>query len=174
MCGESIHWLALWLSLLSTCSWCVVSAYTWLALWLSLLSTCSWCVVSAYTWLALWLSLLSPVAGVWWAHWKPCPVASRCIQPFVPVDAAHREHPPPPHTTTTIVKSFGCTTIHNKRYINASFIHYCNPSSALESHVKSLLNTYLICIRKDIFVLHFILCSTVKTKIICLYYSFGK
>ncbi len=29
---------------LSTCSWCVVSAYTWLGLWLSLLSTCSWCV----------------------------------------------------------------------------------------------------------------------------------
>ncbi len=50
-------WLSLWLSL-STCSWCVVSAYTWLVLWLSL-STCSWCVVSAYTWLALWLSLLS-------------------------------------------------------------------------------------------------------------------
>ncbi len=52
-------WLSLWLSLLSTCSWCVVSAYTWLSLWLSLLSTCSWCVVSAYTWLSLWLSLLS-------------------------------------------------------------------------------------------------------------------
>ncbi len=71
-------WLALWLSLLSTCSlvcgerihligsmtlsscsWCVVSAYTRLSLWLSLLSTCSWCVVSTYTWLSLWLSLLS-------------------------------------------------------------------------------------------------------------------
>ncbi len=61
------------LSLLSTCSWCVVSACTWLALWLSLLSTCSWCVVSAYTWLALWLSLSSPpVAGVWWAHTLDC------------------------------------------------------------------------------------------------------
>ncbi len=69
------------LSLLSTCSRCVVSAYTRLTLWLSLfsppvvgvwwahthdclfdslsLSTCSWCMVSAYTWLALWLSLLS-------------------------------------------------------------------------------------------------------------------
>ncbi len=89
MCVSAYTWLALWLSLLSTCSWCVVSAYTWLALWLSLsLLTCSWCVVSAYTWLALWLSLLStyagvwahtldwlyvslsspPVAGVWWAH----------------------------------------------------------------------------------------------------------
>ncbi len=52
-------WLALWLSLLSTCSWCVVRAYTWLSLWLSLLSTCSWCVVRAYTWLSIWLSLLS-------------------------------------------------------------------------------------------------------------------
>ncbi len=84
------------LSLLSTCSWCVVSAYTWLALWLSLssppvadmwwahkldwlylslLSTCSWCVVSAYTWLALWLSLLSTCswcvvnAYTWLALW---------------------------------------------------------------------------------------------------------
>ncbi len=47
MCGEAYTWLSLWLSLLSTCSWCVVSAYTWLSLWLSLLSTCSWCVVSA-------------------------------------------------------------------------------------------------------------------------------
>ncbi len=96
VCGERIHLIALWLSLLSTCIWCVVSAYSWLALWLSLLSTCSWCVVSAYSWLALWLSLLStcswcvvsvytwllydslsspPVAGVWWAHWSHCPVA---------------------------------------------------------------------------------------------------
>ncbi len=101
------------LSPLHLYSWCVVSAYTWLALWLSLLSTCtagvwwahtldwlydslssppvqlvcgerihligsmtlpplhlySWCVVSAYTWLALWLYLLSTcTAGVWWAH----------------------------------------------------------------------------------------------------------
>ncbi len=29
------------------------SISTWLALWLSLLSTCNWCVVRAYTWLAL-------------------------------------------------------------------------------------------------------------------------
>ncbi len=50
--------LALWLSLLSTCSWFVVRASTWLVPWLSLLSTCSWCVVSAYTWLSLWLSPL--------------------------------------------------------------------------------------------------------------------
>ncbi len=34
---------------------------------MTLLSTCSWCVVRAYTWLALWLSS-PPVAGVWWAH----------------------------------------------------------------------------------------------------------
>ncbi len=68
-------WLALWLSLLSTCSWCVASASTWLALWLSLLSTCSWCVASASTWLALWLSLLSTCswcvasASTWLALW---------------------------------------------------------------------------------------------------------
>ncbi len=108
VCGKSIHLIVsmtlssppvagvwwehtldcLYDSLLSTCSWCVVRAYTWLTL-CSLLSTCSWCVVSAYTWLALWLSLLStccwcvvehtldclydslsspPVAGVWWEH----------------------------------------------------------------------------------------------------------
>ncbi len=41
---------------------------TWLALCLSLLSTCSWCVVRAYTWLALSLSSSPHVAGVWWAH----------------------------------------------------------------------------------------------------------
>ncbi len=91
VCGESIHLIfsvslssppvsgvwweytldCLCLSLLSTCSCCVVSAYTWLSLCLSLslLSTCSCCVVSAYTWLSLSLSLSSPpVAGVWWAH----------------------------------------------------------------------------------------------------------
>ncbi len=42
--SASYTWLALCLSLLSTCSWCVLSASTWLALCLSLLSTCSWCV----------------------------------------------------------------------------------------------------------------------------------
>ncbi len=47
-------WSSLWLSLLSTCSWCVVNAYTWLSLWLSLLSTCSWCVVRAYLYFILW------------------------------------------------------------------------------------------------------------------------
>ncbi len=63
--AHTLDWL--YVSLLSTCSWCVVSAYTWLALWLSLLSTCSWCV-SAYTWLALCSLSSPPVAGVWWAH----------------------------------------------------------------------------------------------------------
>ncbi len=77
-------WLALWLSLLSTCSWCVVSAYTWLALWLSLLSTCSWCVVSA---------LASLSCG-----------CRRIIQ----VEVVEER---PPHM---ILKRFGCTTIHNK------------------------------------------------------------
>ncbi len=89
MCGESIHWLALWLSLLSTCSWCVVSAYTWLALWLlssppvagvwwahtldwlydSLLSTCSLvCGECIHLIGSMYLSSSPPVAGVWWAH----------------------------------------------------------------------------------------------------------
>ncbi len=60
---HTLDWL--YDSLLSTCSWCVVRAYTWLALWLSL-STCSWCVVSVHWWLYDSLSSL-PVAGVWWA-----------------------------------------------------------------------------------------------------------
>ncbi len=81
---------ALWLSLLSTCSWCVVSAYTWLTLWLSLLSTCElvcgdrihvtgsmtlsppppvgWCVVESIHWLDLWLSLLSTCSWCGWAY----------------------------------------------------------------------------------------------------------
>ncbi len=71
-------WLALWLSLLSTCNWCVVRAYTWLALCPSLLSTCSRCVAST-------LVLLS--------------CGSRRI---IQVDAAHwwwlRRDPPPPPT----------------------------------------------------------------------------
>ncbi len=75
-------WLALWDSL-STCSWCVVSAYTWLALWLSL-STCSWCVVSAYTWLALWLSLSTcswcvVSAYTWLALWLSLSTCSWCV-----------------------------------------------------------------------------------------------
>ncbi len=65
-------WLSLCLSLLSTCSWCVVSAYTWLSLWLSPLSLSTSPVLvcgERITWLALWLSLsLSSTAGVWWAH----------------------------------------------------------------------------------------------------------
>ncbi len=84
-----IIWPAPWLYLIQS---------TWLALWLSLLSTCSWCVVS----------VLAPLS-----------CGSRSI---IQVDAAHwwwlrRD---PPHM---IVKRFGCTTIHKKRYINASFIH---------------------------------------------------
>ncbi len=73
----------------------------------SLLSTCSWCVVSA----------LAPLS-----------CGSRRI---IQVDAAHwwwlrRD---PPHMT---VKRFGCTTIHKKRYINASFIHSSLYSSGLQ------------------------------------------
>ncbi len=82
-------WLALWLSLLSTCSWCVVSAYTWLALWLSLLSTCSWCVVSTYTWLSLCSLSSPPVAGVWWAHTLDCLYDSLSSPPVAGVWWAH-------------------------------------------------------------------------------------
>ncbi len=95
-------WLALWFSLLSTCSWCVVSAYTWLALWLSLLSTCSWCVVSAYTWLSLWLSLLSTCSWCVVSALVPLSCGSRRI---IQVDAAHwcwLRRTPPPHDCTAL------------------------------------------------------------------------
>ncbi len=78
--------MALWLSLLSTCSWCVVSTSTWLALWLSLLSTCSWCVVSALT--------PFPVKAVASSKWML--------------------HTGGGYTPHMIVKRFGCTAIHNK------------------------------------------------------------
>ncbi len=108
------------LSLLSTCSWCVVRVYTWLSLCLSLLSTCSWCVVRAYTWLSLCLSLLSTCSWCVVSALAPLSCGSRRI---IQVDAAHwwwLRRPPPPHMS---VKCFGCTTIHKKRYINASFIN---------------------------------------------------
>ncbi len=80
------------------------------------------------------ISLSSPpVAGVWWAHWRHCPVA---------VVASSRRDPPPPHM---IVKCFGCTTIHNKALYNCiihSFIHPFQGTQpcckhALMSHVKN-------------------------------------
>ncbi len=103
-------WLSLWLSLLSTCSWCVVSAYTWLALWLSLLSTCSWCVVIAYTWLALWLSLLSTCSWCVVVLWQPLHHPSG----YCTLVVFDERPPPPPHM---IEKRFGCTAIHNKSTI---------------------------------------------------------
>ncbi len=59
--------LALLSSLLSTCSWCVVSASTWLALCLSSLSTCSWLCWWAHTldWLYDSLSSPSTCSCVW-------------------------------------------------------------------------------------------------------------
>ncbi len=120
---------------LSTCSWCVVSAYTWLALWRSLLSTCSWCVVSAIhligsmalsppppvagVWWAHTLdwfydSLSSPpVAGVWWAHWCRCPEAAVASSKWMLHTGGGWGETPPPHM---IVKRFGCTTIHKALY----------------------------------------------------------
>ncbi len=71
------------LFLLSTCSWCVVRAYTWLALCLSLLSTCSWC---AHTLHWLYVSLSSPhVAGVWGAHTLDWPYVSLSSPPVAGV-----------------------------------------------------------------------------------------
>ncbi len=112
---ERIHLIgSMTLSLLSTCSWCVVSAYTWLALSLSLLSTCSWCV-SAYTWLALTVLVCGlydssppPVAGVWWSHWRHFPVAAVASSKWMlHIGGGWGE------TLHMIVKCFGCTAIHN-------------------------------------------------------------
>ncbi len=118
--AHTLDWL--YLSLISTCSWCVVSAYTWLALWVSLISTCSWCVVSAYTWLALSISLSSPpVAGVWWAHcgslvvlWQPSHHPNGCCT-LVVVE----ERSPP----TWLQSALGVQQYTIKHYINAPFIH---------------------------------------------------
>ncbi len=145
-------WLALCLSLLFPCSWCVVSAYTWLSLWLSLLSTCSWCVVSAYTWLALWLSLLSTCSWCGVSALAPLSCGSRRI---IQVDAAHwwwlrRDPPPPPHM---IVKRFGCTAIHIKALCKKCIIYhsYVTFVNSVEKHtvcvffnVPVWLNTFKV------------------------------
>ncbi len=62
------------LSLLSTCSWCVVRAYTWLSLCLSLLSTCSWCV-----------------------HRRRCPVAAVASSKWMLHTGGGSGESPPPH-----------------------------------------------------------------------------
>ncbi len=60
-------WLTLWLSLLSTCSWCVVSAHLIDSMTLSLLSTCSWCVVSPPAPLSCgWRRIIQVDAAHWW------------------------------------------------------------------------------------------------------------
>ncbi len=65
------------------------------------------------------LSLSSPpVAGVWWAHWCRCPVAAVASSKWMLHTGGGWGETP-----HMIVKRFGCTTIHKKRYINASFIH---------------------------------------------------
>ncbi len=64
-----------------------------------------------------------PVAGVWWAHWRRCPVAAVASSKWMLHTGGDwgETPPPPPHM---IVKRFGCTTIHNKSaiQINHSFI----------------------------------------------------
>ncbi len=66
----------------------------------------------------LYLSLSSPpVTGVWWAHWRRCPVAAVASSKWMLHTGGGWGETP-----HMIVKRFGCTTIHKKRYINASFI----------------------------------------------------
>ncbi len=54
-----------------------------------------------------------PVAGVWWAHWRRCPVAAV---------ASSKWRGETPHM---IVKRFGCTTIHNKAHYKCIIHSYC-------------------------------------------------
>ncbi len=64
------------------------------------------------------ISLSSPpVAGVWWAHWRGCPVAAVASSKWMLHTGGGWGETP-----HMIVKRFGCTTIHKKRYIIASFI----------------------------------------------------
>ncbi len=51
-----------------------------------------------------------PVAGVWWAHWRRCPVAAITSSKWM-LHTGGGWGETPPHM---IVKCFGCTTIHNK------------------------------------------------------------
>ncbi len=65
------------------------------------------------------ISLSSPpVAGVWCAHWRRCPVAAVASSKWMLHTGGGWGVTP-----YMIVKRFGCIAIHNKRYINASFIH---------------------------------------------------
>ncbi len=155
MCGESIHLIvSMTLSLLSTCSWCVVSSYTWLALWLSLSSSPPVAGVWwAHTLDCLYDSLSSPpVAGVWWVHTLDCLYDSLSSPPVTGVwwvhtlDCLYDSLSSPPVAGVwwgqpvaaaasskwmlhMIVKRFGCTTIHNKvlyECILHSFIYGLN------------------------------------------------
>ncbi len=69
----------------------------------------------------LYLSLSSPpVAGVWWGHWRRCPVAAVASSKWMLHTCG--DWGETPHM---ILKSFGCTAIHNKalhKYIIHSLI----------------------------------------------------
>ncbi len=64
-----------------------------------------------------------PVAGVWWAHWRRCPVAAVASSKWMLHTGGGWGEPP--HMT---VKLFGCTTILNKmlyKWIIHSFNRCC-------------------------------------------------
>ncbi len=72
-----------------------------------------------------------PVAGVWWAHWRRCPVAAVASSKWMLHTGGGWGETPPPHM---IVKHFGCTAIHNKalyKCIIHSFIHIQNAAVRL-------------------------------------------
>ncbi len=142
MCGESIHLIvSMSLSLLSTCSWCVVSTYTWLSLCLSLFSPPVAGVWWTHTLDWLYDSLSSPpVAGVWWAHWRRCPVAA--------VASSN------PSGCCTLVVDCKVLWVYSntqwKRCINASFNHSFIHSHQLQSLSSAsvllcVLHTRIVC-----------------------------
>ncbi len=71
------------------------------------------------------MSLSSPpVAGVWWAHWRRCPVAAVASSKWMLHTGGGWGETP-----HMIVKRFGCTTIHNKalhKCLIHSFIQWMN------------------------------------------------
>ncbi len=81
-----------------------------------------------------------PVAGVWWAHWRRCPVAAVASSKWMlHIGGGSGETPPP-----MIVKHFGCTTIHSKALYKC-IIHsiiYCTLIRIQISHIlgKIFLN----------------------------------
>ncbi len=116
--AHTLDWL--YDSILSTCGWCVVSAYTWLALWLYPLHL--WLVCGERIHLIGSMTLSSPpVAGEWWAQWRRCPVAAVASSKWMLHTGGGWGETPPPHDCKVL---WVYNNTQKALYtVNASFIH---------------------------------------------------